>query len=73
MVGKRMIAYCQITMRHTVLLSGTNNLKSVQFFKLVLGYDYSIVLYRTEENFGDQKVLRIYNYGFLAKNILANQ
>ena len=29
--------------------------------------------YRTEENFGDQKVLQIYNYGFLAKNSLANQ
>ena len=28
-----------------VVLSGTNNLKSVRFFKLVLRYDYSIVLY----------------------------
>ena len=27
------------------MLSGTNNLKSVRFFKLVLRYDYSIVLY----------------------------
>ena len=26
-------------------LSGTNNLKSVRFFELVLWYDYSIVLY----------------------------
>ena len=28
-----------------IVLSGTNSLKSVQFFKLVLRYDYSIVLY----------------------------
>ena len=28
-----------------VVLSGINNLKSVRFFKLVLRYDYSIVLY----------------------------
>ena len=27
------------------MLSGINNLKSVRYFKLVLGYDYSIVLY----------------------------
>ena len=27
------------------MLSGINNLKSVRFFKLVLRYDYSIVLY----------------------------
>ena len=30
---------------YVVVLSGTNNLKSVWFFKLVLRYDYSIVLY----------------------------
>ena len=30
---------------HTIVLSGTNNLKSVRFFKLVLQYDYSIVFY----------------------------
>ena len=28
-----------------VVLSGINNLKSVRFFKLVLRYNYSIVLY----------------------------
>ena len=28
-----------------LVLSGTNNEKSVRFFKLVLWYDYSIVLY----------------------------
>ena len=27
------------------MLSGINNIKSVRFFKLVLRYDYSIVLY----------------------------
>ena len=29
----------------TLVLSGINNLKSVRFFKLVLRYDYSIVIY----------------------------
>ena len=28
-----------------IVLSGIDNLKSVRFFKLVLQYDYSIVLY----------------------------
>ena len=28
-----------------LVLSGINNLKSVRFFKLVLRYDYSIVIY----------------------------
>ena len=30
---------------YMLVLSGINNLKSVRFFKLVLRYDYSIVLY----------------------------
>ena len=35
---------CNISVYKIVVLSGINNLKSVRFFKLVLRYDYSIVL-----------------------------
>ena len=40
-----LIAQADFDVGDEVALSGTNNLKLVQFFKLVLQYDYSIVLY----------------------------